>query len=187
MKYPNPIRLEIFRKTVEELAADILKEFSGAAFNHAGINPVYDAEYHYSCTPINTTVFAHTGGDGVHFSILELSDEIQPIIITVPMNFGGAVKNRNLILGENLPEFLSLGFYNGWFSLEQLCYDKDGALNYYAGEDMEADYQNGPDIQFVKKLRDRMGYQHIPLHGERLNTLENSYFKYLQFRPGELD
>ena len=127
------IYLEEFRKVIEELSNDTKKEFPTLYFDYAGIIPV-DDDWHsrYNCSPLNTTVFARTGGDGVHYSILELSEKAQPIVMTVPMNFSKSINDYNIIISENLNEFLSIGFYNGWFPIEQLCYDNQWAINFYA-------------------------------------------------------
>ncbi|MFT5801353.1 MAG: hypothetical protein ACI956_001161 [Nonlabens sp.] len=69
-----------------------------------------DEWFRYDSSPINTEVFATTGGDGLHYSILKISEKEQPIIMTVPMTFGPSMKDYNKIIGENLNEFLSIGF-----------------------------------------------------------------------------
>ena len=175
------IRLEELRKVVEDLATETRNEYPGLYFDYAGLIPVSDKSFRYDCTPINTEVFAMTGGDGVHFSMLELSGKEQPIVMTVPMNFGDSMRAYNWIVGANLNEFLSIGYYNGWFSLEQLCYDIDWLLSFYAKENLEDTYQKDADIQFVKKLRSKFGFDHIPLTKERLSELEDMYFQYLRF------
>ncbi|HEX7130934.1 MAG TPA: hypothetical protein VF228_00070 [Iamia sp.] len=86
----------------------------------------------YSSTPTNTVAFASTGGDGVHFSLVDLGDgpsETSPVVMTVPMALGDDLR-PNWIVGESLPEFLALGLHGGWFGLEQLAYDpaRPGAL-----------------------------------------------------------
>lgn len=101
--------------------------------------------------------------------------------MTVPMNFGDSMRDYNWIIGENLNEFLSIGYYNGWGSIEQLCYDNEGVINFYSTEDMDEGWQDDPDIDFVKKLRNKFGYGHVPLKNERLKELADDYFHYLQF------
>ncbi len=68
-------------------------------------------------------LFASTGGDGVHFSILrqENVDSLAglPVLMTVPMAF----EQANWIVGANLHEFLCLGCRTGFFSLERIAYD----------------------------------------------------------------
>ena len=97
------------------------------------------------------------------------------------MNFGDSMSEYNWIIGENLNEFLSIGYFNGWFPLEQLCYDNEWVIDFYATENMEETYQKNAEIQFVKKLRSKFGYDHVPLNNERLKELADNYFHYLRF------
>lgn len=73
----------------------------------------------YWCTPQNSRVFARTGGDGVHFSLLLLPGESDvyegPVVMSRPSNSGAL----NLIVGANLYEFLCLG---SRCSYDQLAY-----------------------------------------------------------------
>ena len=181
------IGLEEFRKVVEELATETKSDFPSLYFDYAGMIPIKDKTFRYDSSPINTEVFATTGGDGVHYSILEISEKIQPVVMTVPMNFGDSMRDYNWIIGENLIEFLSIGYFNGWFPIEQLCYDNEWAIDFYSKENMEEDYQNEADIQFVKKLRSKFGYEHIPLNNERLNELADNYFQFLRFNSEFVD
>lgn len=174
------IQLVRFKRLVAQLAEEIKSEFPDLYFDYAGIIPE-EKDSRYDSSPINTCVFARTGGDGVHFSILELSDKIQPVIMTVPMAFGRSVKDYNVIVGENLNEFLSVGYYNGWFFLEDLCYHKQEAIEFYSKENMDFEFQSDGDIQFLKKLRNTFNYSHIPITEKRLNELEMLYFNELKF------
>ena len=80
-------------------------------------------------TPKNGHIFAHTGGDSVHFCLLEiggrLTDE-SPVVMVVPCNPDAP----RLIVGDTLRDFLALGSTIGYFSLEQLVYDFDETLGY---------------------------------------------------------
>jgi hypothetical protein len=82
----------------------------------------------YFCTPVNSLEFASTGGDGVHYSLLAIEgaySDVSPVIMTVPMSM---CDTPNLVVGENLKEFLALGCRFGYFCLEQLVYDPDATL-----------------------------------------------------------
>ena len=75
----------------------------------------------YESSPKHARTFAVTGGNGVHFSLLQVNGEItdlSPVVMTVPMNFG----NENLIVGQDLEDFLSLGCQVGYSFLELLTY-----------------------------------------------------------------
>ncbi len=80
-------------------------------------------------TPRNSRVFAHTGGDSVHYCFLDVggrTDERSPVVMVVPCN---PDKPRQVV-GESLAEFLSLGVVTGFFFLEQLVYDRRRALGF---------------------------------------------------------
>jgi hypothetical protein len=84
-----------------------------------------DQSRYSTCTPINCRTFAHTGGEGVHFSLLmtgDTIDESSPVVITIP-EIG-----RSFIVGENLFDFLCLGVHRGYFALEQLAFHPDLTL-----------------------------------------------------------
>jgi hypothetical protein len=89
------------------------------------VRPLTRLEYH--CTPLNSTTFAETGGDGVHYGLLRTegsaSDE-SPVVMTVPCMF----ESPNLIVGTTLHEFLCLGCQVGYFWLEQLVYERAATL-----------------------------------------------------------
>src|SRR5258705_9250050 len=73
-------------------------------------------------TPKNSIAFASTGGDGVHYCLLAVEEQIteqSPVVMVVPCNS----KKSQLIVGESLSDFLSLGCVIGYFFLEQLVYD----------------------------------------------------------------
>jgi hypothetical protein len=77
----------------------------------------------YYCTPKNVKTFAHTGCDGVHYSVLEIPSRSlseSPVVMTVPANYDNP--NPNIIVGENLHEFLCLGSKASYLALEELSY-----------------------------------------------------------------
>lgn len=91
-------------------------------------NPYYDPvglillskldKLSYWCTPENSATFAKTGGDGVHFGFLLENGEVyndSPVIMTLP-----CADTANIVVGENLLDFLSLGCRGGYFELEQI-------------------------------------------------------------------
>ena len=181
MDNQSSISLEEFRKVVNDTAKSVQEEFPDLFFDYAGMIPNEDESFRYDSSPINTEVFAMTGGDGVHYSLLKVSDNVQPIIMTVPMCFGNSMKSYNRIIAENLYEFLGIGFYNGWFFIEQLCYDNEKAINFYSNENKEDGYIIEGDTHFVKKLRTKLGYKHVPLNNKRLKELETKHFHKLKF------
>ena len=176
----NPKNLEEVTLKLEE---DISRNHPDLYFDYAGIIPTTDKEFRYDLTPLNSFVFARTGGDGVHYSFFEVTDEVTLIIMTVPCNYFNRIDEANIILAESLFEFLGLGYYKGWFSLEQICYNEQSALSYFSEEKSDNDSsENGEDI-FIKKLREVLNYDYVKLDLNRLNDLKMKYFNLLKFDP----
>ncbi len=146
----------------------------------AGLEP-YSVS-NYSSTPINAIPFATTGGNGTHFSILRLSECVCPIIITCPMNCGNSPSEDNIIIAENLKEFLSIGYYNGWFSLEQLFYNKSGTIEYFKSEDKSSDFINSGAKSLINIINAHYNLSHGPLSENRLNELKTMYESILIFQ-----
>lgn len=128
----------------------------------------------YESTPKNSLVFASTGGDGVHFSFLcdNFPNEKSPIVMTVPMN------DDNIIVGENLLEFLALGCRYGYFALEQLSYDRDETLSMLNKKEFWDDYTD-----FQKELLEEISTAFLLKpwndHAKRLSELDSMYLKQL--------
>jgi hypothetical protein len=83
-------------------------------------DPTQTRAWDYATTPLNSATFASTGGDGVHFSVLNTGEgnDSAPVVMTVPMAFD----SPNHILGGDLREFLALGCRTGYLCLERLAY-----------------------------------------------------------------
>jgi hypothetical protein len=80
-------------------------------------------------TPRNCRVFAHTGGDSVHYCLLDVghgANEQSPVVMVVP----GNSDDPRLVVGDSLAEFLALGSVIGFFFLEGLVYDRKRTLGY---------------------------------------------------------
>ena len=96
---------------------DGLDSFGLLLFDRPGVSG-------YDQTMANCLAFATTGGDGVHYGLLDTGegiDNTSPVVMTVPM-----ADNANRIVGNNLRHFLALGLASGYFVLEQLQYDYAG-------------------------------------------------------------
>ena len=90
----------------------------------------------YWCTPLNSLCFAETGRNGVHFSFLLREEELNegsPVVMTVPGLT--ATGENNLILGENLWEFLCLGIRFGFVVLDQLADKPQEFITAYSNPD----------------------------------------------------
>ena len=163
----------------------IKSQWGDACYNHidyCGLEPIRPMKnFGYFCTPINTLTFAATGGDGVHFGFLKLSDKIPndgPVVMTVPMS--GDV--HNVIVAENFIEFLSLGYYVGWFSVEQIVYNLDEAISYFSKQDDEISEE---ESNFLKMIHKEYSIKHFPLSKVRLEHLKSKYFNLLEFESGD--
>jgi hypothetical protein len=134
----------------------------------------------YQSTPTNVVTFASTGGNGVHFSLLDLGDDSDatPVVMTVPMAFD----SPNHIVGGDLWEFLALGYWNGYFYLEQLAYR-------WGREKLIARLQGGPatdDPEEARPLRHliaEFGLRPWPNVAQRLDELDALYRPHVQLRP----
>lgn len=137
-----------------------------------GLQPVIESNYGYNSTPVNSVTFASTGGEGVHFGLLtdERLGERKPVVMTVPM------VSKNIVLADNLDEFFGLGFYNGWFTLEQLVYGFEETINYYSTEDLSVSLEQK---NFLELMRKEFKIRHVPLTKERLENLAIDYHKIL--------
>jgi hypothetical protein len=111
----------------------------------------------YDSSPAGYVSFASTGGDGTHFSIPAVATG--PVVMTVPMSFD----NPNVVVGEDLHEFLSLGCVYGYFGLEQLAYD--------AARAAVAIEKAGEQSKALRRLSERFGLTPWPAVLSRLAEL----------------
>lgn len=126
--------------------------------------------YGYWCTPINSLTFANTGGEGVHFSFLSTEpDNNTPIVMTVPMI------GKNIILGENLSEFLALGLKFSYGSLEQLAYSYEETIADIQKNEYDVDSTKG-ERQLLKSISDKFKLETWVDIKERLKELHEEYF-----------
>src|SRR5688572_1018832 len=89
----------------------------------------------YAPTPVNSVTFASTGGDGVHFGLLQglsTTSRDGPVVMTVPMAALDHVRDANHVVAESIREFLGLGCVRGWCELEQLAYRSEYALELHS-------------------------------------------------------
>ena len=137
------------------------------------------------CTPRNCTPFAHTGGNGVHFSLLEIPSgdvSLQPVVMTSPAA-GGA----SLIVGENLRDFLALGYHCGFFVMEQLFYDLTRTLcTLINPQHREADPDLLPEVEKQPVLAAlRQEFHLAPWTDEsHFDQLQRKYQPLLDLPPG---
>jgi hypothetical protein len=139
-----------------------------------------EEKYPYWCTPANVVTFATTGGDGVHYSYLPSAAgaSVCPVVMTVPMA-AAEPRECNVVIAESFDEFFCLGYFVGWFSLEQLVYDRASALAYFSAPDPDHDDEWClPRLAFIRQaLKIKPG----PPHEARLSELEAKYLDRLVF------
>jgi hypothetical protein len=133
----------------------------------------------YNSTPTNSLTFAETGGDGVHYGILELPDvdpAASPVVMTVPTMFD----RPNAIVGSNLQEFLCLGCHTGYFWLEQLVYNTEGTLELLKHPE-PVDDEKAQLLDLLQKEFDLKPWVHVE---KRFYELQQAYTPLLRFRWG---
>jgi len=144
--------------------------------DYCGLEPIRPLEnFGYFCTPKNTLTFATTGGNGVHFGIIigkNSNSTKGAIVMTVPM-----AEINNIIVAEDLEEFFSIGYYVGWFVLEQLAYNLKDTIDYYSKPDPEI---SAKEQVFLEMIRSEIPIQHKPISETRLKELEQKYFGQLE-------
>jgi hypothetical protein len=127
----------------------------------------------YASSPVNATMFAGTGGDGVHFSVLHVASgnsATAPVVMTVPMAFG----SPNHVVGGSLAEFLALGCHVGYFGLERLAYSwgRQGLIAQLQTVRLEP----GTDgARLLRALIDEFDLRPWPDVELRLNELDATY------------
>jgi len=135
--------------------------------------------YNYDETPLNTTCFAHTGGDSVHFSFLHVDGQVSddsPIVMTVP-----ECESPNLIVGANLIEFLRLGCRAGYFHLDGLTDNLDETIGRIEAAEEQFDQLDESSQNLFDALCLEFGL--FPWHDieTRLRELQSQYRGLLQF------
>ena len=153
-----------------DLSAEAVLDYCGLLLE---IPPVRD--YIDWSTPRNVLTFATTGGDSVHYSYLRdasFAEGVCPIVMTMP-----AASGINVVLAESFNEFFSLGYYVGWFSLEQLVYQPEWAEKYFSAPNPDFSELSADTLDF---LRQSLQIQAAPPRLERLRELHEKYHGLLQ-------
>ncbi|WP_238015603.1 hypothetical protein KZZ52_55580 [Dactylosporangium sp. AC04546] len=144
-------------------------------------DPAQARGWDYDSTPINVTTFASTGGDGVHFSVVNVNDGngVWPVVMTVPMAFDCP----NTIVGGDLREFLALGCRTGYLYLERLAYGW-GRQASIAGLEAGTPPEDAEEAVLLRHLGEEFDLRPWRnVHG-RLGELDAAHRPSLQLRPG---
>ncbi|WP_339613759.1 hypothetical protein [uncultured Rubinisphaera sp.] len=149
----------------------------------------------YWCTPKNSMAFATTGGDGVHFSFIVENNKVtenSPVIVTVPAN-SGEPEIANLVVADNLRNYLRFGLHRGYFALEQLAYHRDLTLQAYSSSEWQptedwhcsVGYHLGDYGQRVRDfLVERFDLTPLPYTVTEFEVLQDKYKPLLKY-PAE--
>ncbi|MBH0059159.1 hypothetical protein I6F65_19655 [Pseudoalteromonas sp. SWXJZ94C] len=148
-------------------------------FDSIGLNLFKNPEcWGYWCTPTNTLSFATTSGDGVHFGFLcmeGLSLDESPIVMTLP-----SADTSNIIVGENLLDFLSLGCRNGYFELEQIEYQPELHIPIMDSQTYSEEATR-EEIKLLKAIESEFNLKPWGDHAKRLLELKNKYNDLLEY------
>ena len=148
-------------------------------FDSIGLNLFKTLEcWGYWCTPTNTLSFATTSGDGVHFGFLcqeGISLDESPIVMTLP-----SADTPNIIVGENLLDFLSLGCRAGYFELELIEYEPEFHIPFLDSQSYSEEATK-EEMQLLKLIESEFNLKPWLGHASRLLELKNKYLEQLEF------
>jgi hypothetical protein len=133
----------------------------------------------YDTTPVNSSTFASTGGDGVHYGLLFVDGKVNddsPVVMTVPCN---RPDEANVILGKNLHEFLCLGCQTGYFGLEQLVYQREETLALFQQPEPVSEREE----QLLSLLKTELQLTPWKNVEARLDELNNKFMSLLKIAP----
>lgn len=157
-----------------------------STFGEIGLFLHRDFDYPtYRSTPANSATFASTGGDGVHYGLLfgrEMKEADPPVVMTVPMNFD----LPNVIVGENLSEFLALGCRTGYFSLEQLVYESAGTILDLQSGDYYSDMPK-EEIEMLSLIATEFDLSPWKAPADRLEELRSKYHSKLEMPASDTE
>ncbi len=82
----------------------------------------------------------------------------------------------NYVVAEDFSEFFDLGYYVGWFSLEEAIYEPDEASEYFGKVDPD-----DPDYKVIRMnlLRKELGIRPKKLSMNRISELTEKYASFL--------
>ncbi|KQT42489.1 MULTISPECIES: hypothetical protein [unclassified Methylophilus] len=125
--------------------------------------------------------FAITGVDGVYFSLLGKLDEFNensPVVMTIP-NSGD--DNPNVIVGENLIDFLSLGCKTGYHRLDDIVFNYNKFLKELESKEYDTDFED-EEIDLLIKLINKFQLKPWSNYAQKLKSLQTDYADLLVLR-----
>jgi hypothetical protein len=132
----------------------------------------------YEMTPTNSREFANTGNEGTHYNFLLLDGEVRgdsPIVMTVPGN------GMNIVLGENLHDFLCFGIGLGFGVLEDLAYKSEEFLQQYPAPGEFAPWVEPEQRETLRCLAERFSLTAWTDVEDKLVRLDRTSFPMLHF------
>jgi len=146
-------------------------------FDPVGLNFSAIRKSAYWCDPENSAEFITTGGDGHHYCFLVTDDAVRedsPILLCRPDYFG----EPNVVVGENLHDFLCFGMHCGYFSiLNVLAYPDDKAGEWFGDELSDA------QRQLLKLLRDEFDLKPWTNRRQRFKELQERFLPMFKMPP----
>jgi hypothetical protein len=128
----------------------------------------------YRSSPVNATMFASTGGDGVHFSVLHTAHAAGgPVVMTAPAAFDGP----NLVVGDGLPEFLALGCRTAYDGLDLLRYRRQHMIARLETAEPRRDTEEAGLLQLLIDEFDLRPWRNVE---QRLDELDTRYGSQIQ-------
>lgn len=138
----------------------------------------------YYPTPTNTSTFARTGGDYVHYGLMQVGDALtdaSPVVMTLPFS-----DNHNVVVGESLWDFLCLGCEVGYFGLEQLAYQRQKTLDLLERADHPERFETTMERRdLLAVLTQAFALKPWEAVEARLDLLHQKYHGLLKLSPDE--
>jgi hypothetical protein len=128
---------------------------------YIGLNLIDPPEpYGSESTPKNTIAFGETGGDWVHFSLITVKGRVSdasPVVLTYPATLEGPWE-ANVIVGESLRDFLSLGCEAGFEPIEDLALFWEQAIDeLIQGPNLEE--MDSKDLETLRIYREELNLE----------------------------
>ncbi len=166
-----------FAEEIEPASSDY-PDYNGALCE-IGLMLCKKPKYSLGPVPANCAVFADTGGDGVCFSFLTINGKANhksPVIMTVPISWPSQI-----VVGENLFEFLCLGSRFGFFCLEGLSHYPKKLIKAYNDQEQQLYFSEpfGNELKLLKRLRKKFSLKPWTNIDKRLKELKKSYLSKL--------
>ncbi|QDT63517.1 hypothetical protein [Calycomorphotria hydatis] len=166
---PFPVEHEL----LDRLMAVVVK----TSADQIGIIPSFPLQWHgYLQTPLNSACIGSTGGDGTHFSLIEVGGRItedSPVVVTYPCD------DQSYVVAESLYDFLCLGLHYGYFNYMDVFWDQSNAsrTGWWFADDLEED-----DRQLLKQLAEELNLKPLPPTAINRDALEEKYKGQIWYR-----